>query len=579
MNKAQKLFLQRLLIFLFLFGIVIVYPAEVSARNITRTRSENHAEYRAYLEEKFGYIINIDDSVLGERFYKPPRQHTDLELLVLQDIESTFAMLPDGFVKEVNDYIKSLNGTPTLNIIYQPDNDSRVGFFSSDYDYHSDGNIFVNKAHISIEDGNTFHDVLLHEFAHKLTLTLELKNIIKPIDKFFTDLAKQSGYPYNINYSRLYRIELDHKYFDYYLSEYSSVNFWEDFAETFTYAVMQPRYVSSYGDGAKKPVHDKIEMISKTLTNIFTTLKNEKFLLNCMPDPASRWAQNSVREAKARGIILWGIHGLNTHDITRYDTALILQPFLYKYIDETELLKRAGISRNQVIPQNFVYDIADAEDIYLLDKLGILNLDNGRFNPGAKIQKQTAAIIFTRVASLFGISDIVQADLESGDASKVAEWAVSSVKYAVSTGIMGVDNNNNFNPEEFISYQEFYHSLLNISRLKDELNAQNNIMPPETQYLQNFSQGTTLAPNGWLHYFNCIRLDKFTGKARYISLDGDIYEGEFADGYIHGQGRLLFTDGSYFEGEFNKNKRWSGIYFKDGVYYRIEKGEIISSGE
>jgi len=576
MSKAQNLFLKRLMIFLFAFSIIL-YPVEVSAKFITRTQQENHAYYRTYLENKYGYIINIDSSVLQSGgFYKSPREDGDKELRVLQDIESTFAMLPNGFVKEVNDYIKSLNGNPTLNIIYQPDS-NRAGVFRYNYDYHRDGTITVNHSLIAVEDGNSFIEVLLHEFAHKLTLILEIKNVIKPLDRYFTDIANKSEFSYNEDYTRLFRMNLDHRFFDYYLSEYSSIDFWEDVAETFTYAVMQPRYISSYGDGVKKPIHDKIEMLSKTLTSTFRTLRNSDFLLNCLPDPASRWAQTAVSNASVRGITQWGTYGLNTHDITRYDAALIIRPFLYKYIEEIELFNLAGISRNQNIPQNFVFDIIDAEDIFLLDKLGIMRVNNGRFDPNARIQKQTAAIIFTRIARLFGLQEIAGADLKTDDALAVADWAISYVTFAVSMGIMGVDHRNNFNPEGFISYQEFYSALVNICRLKAAFNAQNNIKMPASQYFQDFMQGTTLASNGWIHYFNCIGLENFTGRARYSWSNGDMYEGEFLNGDFHGMGRVVFANGSSFEGEFYKDKMWNGIFTRDGVYYRLEQGEVVNT--
>jgi len=575
MNKAQNLFFKRLLIFLFALSIIILYPAEVSARTINGTRHENHADYRKWLEDKYGFIINIDRSVLQSGgFYKSPRETRDIELQVLQDIESTFAMLPDGFVKEVNDYIKNLRGAPALNIVYQPNDNSITGLFSYDYDYYRNGTIIINNSLISIKEGNNFHYVLLHEFAHKLTLILEIKNIAEPVKKYFTDMANRSDYPYNTDFIRLYNLDLDNRYFDYYLSEYASIDFWEDFAETFTHAVMQPRYLSSYGNGAEKPVHDKIKMINKTLASTFRTLRNSNFLLNCLPDAASRWAQSAIRNANARGIIQWGTHGLNTHDITRYDAALTLKPFIYKYIDEAELFKSAGINRNQHIPQTFVYDITDPEDIFLLYRLGLINVNNGRFNPNAKMQKQTAAMIFTRIARLFGLQDTAKTSLKSDDASKVADWAVSYVNFAVSTGIMGVDQKNNFNPETFISYQEFYQSLLNICRLKEAFNIKNNIKSPASQYFQNFMQGTTLASNGWLHYYDCIRLEKFTGSARYVWPNGDIFEGGLLNGDFHGTGRIIYKSGDTFEGEFNKNEIWTGIYIKDGVYFKLEKGEV-----
>ena len=561
------------------FVSVIAEPLEVSARQIRGTRQENHAAYRASLENKYGYAINIDSSTLQSGgFYTPPREAGDLELRILQDIESVFAMLPDGFVKEVNDYMKNLGVAPALNIIYRPGSsrgDSELGFFEYEYEYHSSGKIIINQADIFlIREGNRFIEVLLHEFAHQTMLVLELKDKIDALEKFFTDTISRSRYPYNQNYTRLYRQNLDHTFYDYYISEYSSVDFDEDFAETFMYAVMQPRYVSSYGSGTKKPIHSKIEMMGKTLINNFNSLKNTGFLLNCLPDPASAWADTAVQNAKSQGISQWGSYGLNTHEITRYDAALILQPFLYKYIGETELFKSAGIDKNKSIPQDFVYDLADAEDVFLLNALKLLTVNSGRFNPNGKIQKQSAAVILTRIAQLFGLRAPAGAELKTADTSKVADWALSYVTFAVSMKIMGADHRNNFNPEQYITYQEFYSSLVRISGLKNEFNAKNNLKMPESQYFQILGQGTTLSSNGWIYYFNCPELDDFTGTAKYYWPNGDVYEGAWVNGYCHGAGRITFADGTVFEGEFRRDEAWNGIYTEDGINYKFENGRI-----
>ena len=323
---------------------------------------------------------------------------------------------------------------------------------------------------------------------------------------------------------------------------------------------MQPRYISSYGSGEKKPVHHKIEMMGKTLAGNFSSLRNSGFLLNCLPDPASRWARNFVQSAESQGITRWGIHGLNTHEITRYDAALVLQPFLYKYMSEADLFASAGIKSTGNIPQNFVYDITDPEDIYLLSRLGLITLSSGRFNPVGKIQKQSAAAIFAETARMFGLRDTVRADLKTADITKIAEWAASDVKFALSMGIMGVDHNNNFNPEQFITYQEFYNSLVNISRLKEEFDALNNIKPPVTQYFQALEQGTAIDSEGWIHYYNCASIDSFTGKARYYWSNGDIYEGAWLNGDFHGMGRITFADGTTFDGEFLRSELWNGRY-------------------
>jgi hypothetical protein len=299
-------------------------------------------------------------------------------------------------------------------------------------------------------------------------------------------------------------------------------------------------------------------MISALLTDEFDSLKNAGFLLNCLPNPVSKWAESTVKNAKLTGIVPWGTSGLNTLDITRYDAALILTPFLYNYMGEDKLLKSAGIKEKlyaDYIPQTFVYDLADGEDIYLLNKLGIMILENGRFNPTGKIQRQSAAIIFTKTAQLFGLNDAAKSELKCADLSKISDWANAYVKFAVSLKIMGVDDKNNFNPEKYITYQEFYNSLLNICRLKEANDKKSNINLPKPQYFQELGQGTTIASNGWIYYYQCDLWEEFTGKGREVFENGEaVYEGDFVNGLWNGFGRIDWRDGSIFEGEFREGE-------------------------
>ncbi|MCL2773642.1 MAG: S-layer homology domain-containing protein [Oscillospiraceae bacterium] len=572
-NKPHSLSFKKFLVLVIGLFIVISYSAsvysEVSAKQITGTGNDG---YRKNLESKYDCSIIIDDSVLQKNaFYTSPRNPEDIELQVLKDIDSAFAMLPDGFVKEINDYLNSSGYNTSLNIGKVSAGNDSAGC----YDEH--GGICV------YGEGNDCIETLLHEFGHEIAFVLQLKNKLSDIQKYFTDLSDASKYPYNVDFNRLNNINLGAEYYDIYLSVYSSRNFDEDFAETFLYAVTQPRYISSYGDGVKKPIHNKIEMISQVLTGSFSSLKDAKFLLNCLPDAPAQWAAESVKKAKESGIIPWNTYGLNTCDLTRYDAALILQPFLYKYVSEDVLLKQAGINKNDPVQENFVYDITDGTDILLLNNLKIISVDSsGHFNPNGKIQKQAAAAVCTIVAQLFGISDTNNADLKFNDLTSIADWAKPYVKFAVSMKIMDGDDKNNFNPERYITYQEFYGALLNISNLKEEYNKKNNIKLPETGYYKVLGNGTILSSDGWMYYYNYYDIHKYTGKClmtvnkngswyegdlingikdgngKYVYSDGRVYIGEWKNDVIEGNGKMTWPDGEWFDGEWQNGNPVNG---------------------
>ena len=52
------------------------------------------------------------------------------------------------------------------------------------------------------------------------------------------------------------------------------------------------------------------------------------------------------------------------------------------------------------------------------------------------------------------------------------------------------------------------------------------------------------------------------GKGKW---EGEKYEGEFQDGYRHGQGTYTFSDGRKYIGEWKDGKLWNVTHFdKDG---------------
>jgi hypothetical protein len=54
---------------------------------------------------------------------------------------------------------------------------------------------------------------------------------------------------------------------------------------------------------------------------------------------------------------------------------------------------------------------------------------------------------------------------------------------------------------------------------------------------------------------------EFTGKGKATSADGDVYEGDFVEGFLSGKGKKTFTDGTVYEGDFVE-----GIFNGKGKY-------------
>eukprot|EP01032_Pedospumella_encystans_P039212 gene39212-biopygen17190 len=74
----------------------------------------------------------------------------------------------------------------------------------------------------------------------------------------------------------------------------------------------------------------------------------------------------------------------------------------------------------------------------------------------------------------------------------------------------------------------------------------------------------------------------WNGRGMLTLKSGDIYEGEFKDGKMHGQGKLTHPDGNAREGEFKEGKFWNGtgtLTLKSGDVYEGEFKEGIMRGQ
>lgn len=62
----------------------------------------------------------------------------------------------------------------------------------------------------------------------------------------------------------------------------------------------------------------------------------------------------------------------------------------------------------------------------------------------------------------------------------------------------------------------------------------------------------------------------YEGKGKYISNNGDVYEGEFKSGFKHGQGTLTYSNGDKYVGEFINNMRYG-----KGTMYFANKSKYV----
>ena len=70
---------------------------------------------------------------------------------------------------------------------------------------------------------------------------------------------------------------------------------------------------------------------------------------------------------------------------------------------------------------------------------------------------------------------------------------------------------------------------------------------------QMHGHGMFICRVGGYSYLGEFKNNKFDGRGKLIYDDNTKYEGDFSEGYMHGEGNLIFKDGSCYKGLFDKN--------------------------
>ena len=245
-------------------------------------RAENKI-FKKELEEKYGYKIIIENSILDNNFYLA-KDSQYLEFKVLKEIENAFSMLPDGFVREVTKHQKRFGNQPSIVIRKRNVTDAPSANHVWDYNIIKKSPINHVQAKSAIFIREDIIGNLLHEFCHEIALTLKLLHLENPkvvsdklkiAESFF--LTKNKDFPYDLNYQS--RDTSNERFFDIYFTKYASSEFWEDFADTFVNAIIRAGDVNACRNGIIKPIHEKINMIGAILSQTFVSIKDSDFLL------------------------------------------------------------------------------------------------------------------------------------------------------------------------------------------------------------------------------------------------------------------------------------------------------------
>lgn len=194
-----------------------------------------------------------------------------------------------------------------------------------------------------------------------------------------------------------------------------------------------------------------------TMWNVVTS----KDFLKLPQDP---WAVPVVQEAARKSLVPYEFTNKYNNKITREELAVLISNLITvagNYSSMDSFMKATG---TVYLKDNFKDCVGRDEAIDQLFALGIISGRTGdTFVPDGAVSRQEAAAIMTRVANIFMY---VGTDYQNkcSDKNSIASWADFYVKWILHKGIMSLDSNNRFNPNDSITVQE---SVAMMSRLYD----------------------------------------------------------------------------------------------------------------
>lgn len=177
-------------------------------------------------------------------------------------------------------------------------------------------------------------------------------------------------------------------------------------------------------------------------------------LVKCVYDTPSDWAKADVNTAIKNGLVPQAQQKRYRKNITREDFCEIAY--------ELPIIQNA--LKNMNTKDSYFTD-TNNEKILNLCGLGIIEgIGDNRFAPGAFITREEAAVILSRIYSLYGVNTVLSDSLYS-DHKNISDWASDSVYTMRSAGIMYGVSDTEFSPKGNYTTEQ---SIVTILRLSEQ---------------------------------------------------------------------------------------------------------------
>lgn len=401
------------------------------------------------IKHKYGIDVVLVNS------YENVKYNSSLNML-----EEILNSYPDGLVKEVNDYYKSLNITSNIiinktekikELKYQFNIDSKsINFYVNSFYQGPYSNTYI----ISEEGLNHTIGHIIADYILKIYPNEKIKQELENINQNFVYGN------WNTDYEKVF------------VNKHAATSFKDELGDLIWYAQSYPKLLRNMSK--EEPIlQKKILYLVNLMDECFVSIdENTNLWSDSIYQTPDLWAKEIVDEYESKGLLLEEYDGLYTSYITKEDFAKVLLVSINSKFSSDNIIK-ANEKHYSIDPLNgeTVFDKLDEDDI-LDDKENTFKINTvssiiEKFineNSNKYISRLEIARLLSKVAKQLYLLPNENLKTSFNDLSHISDSDLNDIVYLSQLEIIK-GNNNEFKPGDYCTFQEAYIFVLRFFNL------------------------------------------------------------------------------------------------------------------
>lgn len=182
----------------------------------------------------------------------------------------------------------------------------------------------------------------------------------------------------------------------------------------------------------------------------------------------SSWAEDSIAEAEALGLVPETLHLLYQYPISRWEFSKLAVQTV-RQINPALVTQASGIEFEFFDIENWPKSVSyeSFDDIRIATALGITEgYPDQTFRPDAAITREEAATMLARMTELIGLQPDKSAAPAYSDQTQISDWAQDAISTVSAAGIMNGTGNGRFTPKGTYTLEQAIATMLRIYQMK-----------------------------------------------------------------------------------------------------------------